>query len=86
MKTVHMSVQVLVILFALHSASGAWAGGTWEVSIPTSQPSLTPMFGVIKEIRHAFANYSEARMTLQQREAWANRIAEVCKAAAPSAA
>ncbi len=86
MKTVCKSGSLLVVFFVLYAASAGWAGGTWEVRIPASQPNITPIFDFIKDMRHAFEDYSEARMPLQQREAWANRIEEVCKATKPSAA
>lgn len=85
MEYARKPVPVLLVLLALCSATDVWAGGSWEVRIPTSQPSLTPLFDFIKELRQGFTDYSEARMPLEQREAWAKRIAEFCRATKPNA-
>jgi hypothetical protein len=42
-----------------------------------------PIYDFIKEMRAAFADYSEARMPLEQRQAWAKRIGEVVAATRP---
>ena len=84
MKTAFKSVLLLAVLFVLRPSSSVWAGGSFR--IPTSQPSITPMFDLVKDLRTAFSDYSEAKMPLQEREAWANQIAKVCKATKPNAA
>lgn len=86
MKSARKCVQVLLVLVTLCSANDVWAGGSWEVRIPDSQPDLTALFDFLKEIRQGFQDYSEARMPLEQREAWAKRIVEVCRATKPGAA
>ncbi|MDD4890991.1 MAG: hypothetical protein PHU85_13805 [Phycisphaerae bacterium] len=81
------AMALMAALLALPlGTSPVSAGGTWQVNIPATQSDLSPMFSFIKEIRHAFEDYDEARMPLEQREAWANRIARVCQTARPGAA